>query len=869
MAPVTLRRTLLSLALSSGTLAAHAQTVTLTDAGFASQRQAFTGDLEFTGSYRGSQALQAIYLQGANVPGKLTLASHIDNTGDLATGATLGEWFQPPQWSPTQVQGDLVNQGSITVSGRGAVALRLDPVKVTGNLINSGLLSASGEPLDDGNGHHVARALHFDGDSEVAGDLINTASGRILASGSEARGITLAGQSLGGRLVNQGLVQAQGVGAIAVEAPVTPGANPYHVELAGIDNQGRIIALGDNAKGIVLDGATLVGSLGQHLVNSGTIEGQGTAIMIGQVGFDGPGLQPWYKAHGDLNLFNSGAILSEHTAIDASQANRPVELILRKGSQIVGDLIGIANIEVEGDTSFTSHAGKDATIRLRPDGFVEVGSLTDNLATTLTLGAPHTLIDGSLYVAGNSGLALSLGNDTNPARPVLKVSGAAEFGKGAQLQLAARGDDFRAGGNRYTLVEAGSLKLLDADGEHIDPNGTLRVTSSSALLKVDSSVIEGNRVVAVVTTQDSQGIDRIIDPQGGSTGQKRALGALLADGVLGKLADSDPLLQAATHGDSAQIARLAEQLTPNVNGGATQAATQSQSLVNNVTTGRTSALRGASSGDGFSQAGVWVQSLYSDATQGRRDGIAGYNAYSHGIAVGADAKLDEQTTLGLAYSFIDTDVNGKSGNKTSVQSHAFTLYGGYELGNYFVDASLTYGLNDNQGKREIAGSRAKADYDSDLLGLNLVGGYTWRISPGLLLEPRLAARYSRVDIDGYREKDASAALKVDDQRYEAIELGAGVRVAGSHALGAGTLEPQAKLMAYHDFAADQAQSTSTFLLGSTPFVTQGATAARNSYEAGVGADYKLGAVTLGVNYDYIGKSGFDADVFSAKVRYDF
>ena len=44
---------------------------------------------------------------------------------------------------------------------------------------------------------------------------------------------------------------------------------------------------------------------------------------------------------------------------------------------------------------------------------------------------------------------------------------------------------------------------------------------------------------------------------------------------------------------------------------------------------------------------------------------------------------------------------------------------------------------------------------------------------------------------------------------------------------------------------------------------------RNSYEAGIGTDYKLGAVTLGVNYDYIGKSGFDADVFSAKVRYDF
>ncbi|WP_122682239.1 autotransporter outer membrane beta-barrel domain-containing protein, partial [Pseudomonas viridiflava] len=92
----------------------------------------------------------------------------------------------------------------------------------------------------------------------------------------------------------------------------------------------------------------------------------------------------------------------------------------------------------------------------------------------------------------------------------------------------------------------------------------------------------------------------------------------------------------------------------------------------------------------------------------------------------------------------------------------FTLYSGFELGNYFVDSSLTYGLNDNQGKRSIAGTRAKSDYDSDLLGLSLVGGYTYHVTPQTLSEPRLAARYSQVNIDGYREKNSSAALKVED-----------------------------------------------------------------------------------------------------------
>jgi opacity protein-like surface antigen len=34
-------------------------------------------------------------------------------------------------------------------------------------------------------------------------------------------------------------------------------------------------------------------------------------------------------------------------------------------------------------------------------------------------------------------------------------------------------------------------------------------------------------------------------------------------------------------------------------------------------------------------------------------------------------------------------------------------------------------------------------------------------------------------------------------------------------------------------------------------------------------DYKLGAVTVGVSYDYLGKEDFNADTFQAKVRYDF
>lgn len=874
MASVIFRKTLLALAVTATTLPAYAQTVQLTNAGFLSERQTYTEDLEITGTYTGGSDEDAIEFNGSHLQKDLILNATINSTGDFAGGVDMDVYEDGLTSINNHIDGSVINKGSISAVGGGANALMIDPAIIGGSVINEGLLSAKGEPLTDGGGTDVARAIDMSGSTLIKGDLVNATSGRILAEGTDAKGINLEGGEIAGKVINRGLIQVTGNGATAID--VTSNERWLQTDmtdLAGLENHGTIIATGDDAEGIRIDGASFT-STSNQVINTGTIRATDAAIVIGGVDIDPDETHP--SPYQPLNIINSGKLTSEDEAVDASESNRRVYLTLQSGSEITGNLIDLSNIIVTGNTDFTgTNADSDGYNIRMADGsndWVDVGSVSNNTPAQLNLLSAHTSLDGSLWVASNSALGLNLSSATNPDVAVLSITGTAEFGQNAQIKLAAQGEDFSANGTAYKLIQAGQINVQTADGLGVDPNGKLNLVSSSALLKIDSYSLENNTLVATVTGKGKDEVEEIITNNGGSANSQKALGSLVNDGVINRIRQqnpNDPLLQALLNTNEADLTRIAEQLAPETNGGATQAATTSQNLVSNVTGSRTSSLRGASSGEGFKETGVWVQTLYSDATQDLRDGVAGYNAYSRGIAVGADGKLNDNLTLGLAYSFINTDVNGKTGNKTEVDSHAFTLYGGYELGNYFVDASLTYGVNDNDSKRSIAGTQAKADYDSDLLGLNLVGGYTWKINPQLLVEPRLAARYSLVNIDGYREKGSSAALKVEDQRYETIELGAGVRVAGSYALGAGTLEPQVKLMAYHDFAADQASSTSTFLLGNTPFVTTGAKAVRNSYEAGIGADYKLGAVTLGVNYDYIGKSGFDADVFSAKVRYDF
>jgi len=867
------RKTLLALAVAATALPVSAQIVQLGNEGFFSQLQTHTDDLQFTGSFNGTN-ITAIELQGSSIAKDLVFDTRVQVSGRYATGALLttsGDW---ERWERSDVGGNLLNKGNISAEGAASSAFFITASHIGGDVVNQGVLSASGEPAISTYGETIlTETLYLNG--TIGGNVINGASGKVIASGTGANGIKLEAADIGyvadswgfyysdwrptvGKVINEGLIHVQGDDSIGINASHGRGW-PYDpfTRLKSIENHGTILAEGNGAVAVNIDGVDFM-QRSDHLVNTGLIQSSDTAIKVG----DNSSYlyNPWGGNFAPV-IVNSGTITAGKNAIESQRNFVASALLMEDGSKITGNLLGLLVIQATGNTEFTGTGNADDTPNIQT-WQLRVGNDAAETPAHLNLLGAHTRVDGSLYLAGNSSLGLNLYSASKTDTPVLNVNGYADFGDGAKITLSAQGKDFDVAGSSYTLLKA----------DRIYTEGQFDLTSTSALLKIDSYVLTDDRLVATVTGKSNDEISRLIGRHGGSLNGQRGVVALNTDGVINRIRQqnpNDPLLQTLLNTSEADLTRIAEQLAPETNGGATQAATTSQNLVSSVTGSRTSSLRGASSGEAFKEAGVWVQSLYSDATQDLRDGVAGYNAYSRGIAVGADGKLNDQLTLGLAYSFINTDVNGKSGNKTEVDSHAFTLYGGYELGNYFVDGSLTYGLNDNDGKRQIASTQAKASYDSDLLGLNLVGGYTWRINPQVLVEPRLAARYSLVNIDGYREKGSSAALKVEDQRYEAIELGAGVRVAGSFNLGAGTLEPQVKLMAYHDFAADQASSTSTFLLGNTPFVTTGAKAVRNSYEAGIGTDYKLGAITVGVNYDYIGKSGFDADVFSAKVRYDF
>lgn len=725
--------------------------------------------------------------------------------------------------------GDVFNNATFTGTSQNA-GVELTNVTLAGNLVNQGQINrTAANPTEFPSG--IAMTLN----SNVGGDLIN--NGDITVSGNAVVGLDLYQAKIAGEVSNNGNITVTGANAEGMLITSTQ---------ARINNSGTITARGIDSEGIDIEKALFTGQMTgapflSDINNSGTISADGIGIR-----FRSLDTSDGFRI---FSIRQTGGLIEGGTAAILADDNSSPSYFYWQGGQVKGDLLGLSGVLVQGDAMFDG-----STIRA---GFVDIDG------GRLTLLRPQTTIVGDLDMDSDTArLRLLLDNTTLPNTPILKVTGNTFFSPGSQIELQARSDDFRtsAGGTRYTLINSGTWE---------DPQN-LSVVSSSALLEVKNFGIEGQDVKALVATRSDEVITQDLL---GASGSRNAVNTIkpFKNTVMGLMDESDPVFQQfANAATSEELAKLAESLTPDVSRGAINAATNSQNLVAGAINRRASNARsGLSSGDVLAEQGVWLQALSSDANQDSRHGVDGYDANTNGIAVGADGKLNAQTTVGLAYSYMTSDVKSDLGSKTDVSGHALTLYGNWARDNFFVDTSLMYGWNDNESKRYIAGTRAKADYDSEIFGVNALAGYTFQLDKQWLLEPQVGARYANISIDSYREKGSSAALKVGSQRYEIGEMGLGARLAAAFDLGVGSFEPEAKLMAWHDFIGDKASTTSTFVLGGTPFTTTGATPARDSYELGLGANYRVGAWSVGGSYNYLTSSGFDADTFTANVRYDF
>lgn len=781
-------------------------------------------DLLITGEARGTASDPSVVRVSMSAWNDASIVNQARLSGEADYGNTL--LIEPALFASNFTA--LSNEGAISSKGMGSSALTLGNhneqdisysfVGVSGLTSNSGSLESSGAD---------SAALRMNVFVSESG-LLNT--GSIQANGDQASAIDCRWLcAIVGTLENRGSISATGTSSTALDL-----TNLY---LEGtLENHGTIEALGQGSRAIVLDNLSSASNI---VSQGGRITADGIAIDIAAASALSQDMDERVGIELNDSLLRGGeaAIRAHGNAV-----------LVSRNSTISGDLLGLQHITLQNS---------------RFNGSSIQGNGTLSLQDSVEFQQAHTRLDSNLTVMPGSTLVLNLGQQTNPDNAILQATGAVELNNSRDITFALTApEDFNPGQLRtYTLLAAPQLDYASGQAENI------RVTSLSNPLKIFSYQLSDQAITATLGASSAAAVAYL-----------RKLGApevalpaysAFYDSVLEQLDAQDPLRTRFTNSTGLTLLELVSQLPPDASSATPRTHVDNHKLLAAHLQLRGNQLRqGLSSGDGQSETGAWAALLNNDADQDSRGSVSGYTSGSQGILLGADGRLNAQTTLGLAYSYLDSDINASS-SQTASDAHSLSLYGSWEQQACFVDGNLSLGLADNDLTRRIADTRVEGDYDSQLYAASLIGGYRYSLHPRLELNPLLGTRYTRIDSDHYREQGSLAALSVDEQRYEAGEWGAGLRLAGLTPLGEGHLRPQITVMAWQDLIADQGAQSSRFLVGGNTFITTGQEATRNSYEARLGIDYERGAVTFGLNYDYLGRADFSSDSLSAKWRYAF
>ncbi|OEC39789.1 hypothetical protein A7D27_17730 [Pseudomonas sp. 1D4] len=707
-----------------------------------------------------------------------------------------------------QVNGDLVNNADMSINGLGVTGINgtlyLENGRVTGNMVNNGQL-VSHDIAD----YNVSLA------GRINGSFIN--NGLIEKTGDRVPGtpnLSVSGAVIAGNLINTGTLRATGNRAIALEMEDST--------ISLVDNQGMIFADGTNVTALSLGTGMTLGQ--NNLLNHGTLEARGTGATAARI-------------VDDHMLTNYGTVLSDDVAVDISTVRESTY------AQMSGLTSGVVAVKGQGDNYMWLEGGE---IRGNITGMrlIEVGGAGVTLDSalinsryldvesgTLTLLHPGTVLNGDFETL-SADLNLVLSNTTDPNTPFFRVNGLVgiDYSQGSRVLITPKPNDFSLSGPRtYQLISANTWTNTPSAPE-----------STSGLLRVLSHSFDGQVLSAEVETLSGVAAASLVANQGASRRAQRALASFSAQ--MPALAADDPVFLSLAAADATRTAEIAEQLAPESNGANALAPIAGLRLLESATQ-----QRNEPAGDPARGPRAWVSLLDNRGHTGERDGARGFDQDTQGIALGLEQAFGDQGLAGVAYSHYQGNSDSHTGNTLDTKGHLVSLYAHQGWGPYFVDGSLSMGWFEHDSRRYITGTRASGDQDGQQYGTSLIGGYRLELD-SLLVEPRLGMRYTRVELDGYREHGSSAALKVESSRYESGEVGAGLRVAGLFPLAGGRLMPEASLMAWHDGIGDRSDTQARFLVGGEAFTTPGVRQGRDTVEARLGVRYDLGDLTLGAGF---------------------
>lgn len=275
---------------------------------------------------------------------------------------------------------------------------------------------------------------------------------------------------------------------------------------------------------------------------------------------------------------------------------------------------------------------------------------------------------------------------------------------------------------------------------------------------------------------------------------------------------------------------------------------------------------------------TWVQGFGGQSTSkgDATTGSSAVNMATSGGAAGIDVQLSPEWLVGLSagatsasYTLDGTPSSG-SGRAT-----VFGLYGGFQTGPAYVDATLGYGRGSFTTQRTIntgtIAEQISGNFEGHLYGGRVEGGWRFDVG-GFAVTPFAGIGVQAFSQDGYTESSrdllnggsGALALTVRGQTTTSVRSALGSQFAHSFALDdRTTVTPRLRIGWAHEFNTERNMTAAFSTLGAgQTFTVSGARAASDALLLTTGVDVDIGgAVRLYAKFD--GDFSGQAETWSA------
>ncbi|WOG27783.1 autotransporter domain-containing protein [Endozoicomonas sp. 8E] len=490
-------------------------------------------------------------------------------------------------------------------------------------------------------------------------------------------------------------------------------------------------------------------------------------------------------------------------------------------------------------------------------------------------------IDGDLTVYSTGVITTEMDTDTT-TNAALIVTGTANIESGSTLKIVPTLEVVESGN---TIEDA---KIIEAN---TNLNASDLTIEHSVLIDTPEVTQNGNALTTDLTPRTLEALKNLIAQEGAGATTEEALAATMTVitrdptnstsfnnfyKTVSNITDVKKLAEFAreskfNNSDAVQMTNVTAETKVKTNVLAHVRAVQEDDLSDT----------GLSYGGSYTNQGFWLQVLGSDVTQDDRrndggDKLFGFDADLSGLTLGAETTINDDYLVGAAFTLANAEINKHDSNDNStIKNYQVSLYGSWEQDNWFLDGVINIGRSNNERSRYIDGfvdAPITSDYISHQYGLTTMLGMNQSFGE-MKIVPMVGFNYTMVKSKAFKEDDKYAtgfALDVDSQKYQKVELGAGVEISQAFRVDQGELEPSLKLMAWHDFKGDVVETTTRYVLGGPEFTSKGADAVKNSYQASASVTYRRNDnMSFVVGYELNQSSDYKAQNYYLRMKYDF